>query len=66
MRLSIDKIAIEGDKVLFNRSYQSIIGEVVRVKEESVIVLIGEYDAELLNIATPLTVVAHKNYTIID
>jgi len=65
MRLTTVIIALEGDKVLFKRNKLSILGEVVKVKEESVIVKISESDAEKLKIETPLTVVAHKNYKII-
>lgn len=66
MRLSVDKIALKGDNVFFKRSQQSIIGEVITVKDESVIVKISESDAIKLNIETPLTVVSHKNYKVID
>ncbi|WP_409974502.1 DUF2187 family protein [Bacillus sp. Bva_UNVM-123] len=58
-------IAIVGDKILFKRNKLSISGEVVKVKEESVIVKISDSDAEKIKIETPLTVVAHKNYEII-
>lgn len=66
MRLSVDKIALKGDNVFFKRSQQSIIGEVITVKNESVIVKISDSDAEKLNIETPLTVVSHKNYEVME
>lgn len=59
-------IAMIGDKILFKRHNLSIIGAVVKVNEASVIVKIDDSDAEKLKIDTPLTVVAHKNYEVIE
>ncbi|MDQ0229847.1 DUF2187 family protein [Metabacillus malikii] len=64
--MTIDgKIAKEGDKILFTRNGIEMIGEVFKVREESVIVSISKADAYLINVETPLTVVSHKNYQII-
>jgi uncharacterized protein YkvS len=65
-KMAADKIANEGDKVLFERSGLVIVGEVVKVREESVIVSISKNDAEGINVETPLTVVSHKNYQLIN
>ena len=62
MRLTTKEIAIEGNLIVFKRNGLTIIGEVVKVKDESVIVKISEEDAETLKYDTSLTVVAHKNY----
>lgn len=59
-------IAVIGDKILFKRNNLSIIGTVVKVNEASVIVKIDDSDAEKIKIDTPLTVVAHKNYEVIE
>ncbi len=59
-------IADLGDKVRFVRNGMIIIGEVTISRNESVIVNISKADAMKLNIETPITVVAHKNYQIID
>lgn len=66
MRLPTSIIAIEGDKILFKRNNFAIIGVVVKVNEASVIVKIDDSDAEKIKIDTPLTVVAHKNYEVIE
>ena len=59
-------MANEGDKVLFKRNSVSIIGEVIQVKEGSVVVQINDSDAERIKIDTPITVVSHKNYKIVN
>lgn len=64
MRLTTKELALEGDLINFKRNGISIIGEVVKVKEESVIVKISEEHAEFLKYDTSLTVVSHKNYQI--
>jgi uncharacterized protein YkvS len=64
--MTTDKIAKEGDKVLFERNGIVIIGKVSKVREESVIVTISKSDADALKVDTPLTVVSHKNYQIIN
>lgn len=65
-KMAADKIANEGDKILFERSGLAIVGEVVKVREASVIVSISKNDAEGINVETPLTVVSHKNYQLIN
>lgn len=59
-------IADCGDKVRFIRNGMIIIGDVTITRNESVIVNISKADAMKLNIETPITVVSHKNYQIID
>ncbi|MGM7722674.1 DUF2187 family protein [uncultured Metabacillus sp.] len=60
-----NNIAKEGEKIRFERNGLVLLGEVVKVREESVIVQISKSDAEEINVETPLTVVSHKNYQII-
>lgn len=62
MRLTTKELALEGNLIVFKRNGITIIGEVVKVKEESVIVKISEEHAEFLKYDTSLTVVSHKNY----
>jgi len=64
--METNKMANEGDKVLFKRNSVSIIGEVIQVKEGSVVVQINDSDAERIKIDTPITVVSHKNYKIVN
>jgi uncharacterized protein YkvS len=54
-----------GDKVKFKRFGHPLVGEVSLIREESVIVKLDQTDAETLKLDTPLTVVSHKNYTLI-
>lgn len=60
------KTANIGDLIRFRRSGNEIVGEVCNVKDSSVIVKISEYDAEKIQIETPVTVVSHKHYVVID
>lgn len=60
------KIASEGDQVLFKRNNLSINGEVIKVKESSVIVQISPSDAERIRIDTLYTVVSHRNYKLLN
>ncbi|KOP81799.1 DUF2187 family protein [Cytobacillus solani] len=60
------KIASEGDQVLFKRNNLSINGEVIKVKESSVIVQISPSDADRINIDTLYTVVSHRNYKLLN
>ncbi|WP_313801198.1 DUF2187 family protein [Cytobacillus sp.] len=59
------KIANEGDQIRFKRNNLSINGEVIKVKESSVIVQISPSDADRINIDTPYTVVSHRNYKLL-
>ncbi|MCM3585922.1 YkvS family protein [Mesobacillus maritimus] len=59
------RVANLGEKVRFMRNDMIIVGEVTIVKDESVIVNVSRSDARRLNIDTPLTVVAHKNYQVL-
>lgn len=56
------QIAREGSLISFQRNGFNIFGEVVKVKEDSVLVSISSADAKRLNIETPITVVSHKHY----
>lgn len=60
------KIAKDGDKVKFTRMGMTMIGIVQQVREASVIVRLDDEDAKSLRLETPLTVISHKNYEIID
>jgi uncharacterized protein YkvS len=64
--MSEKRMANTGDKILFNRNGIRIIGEVVKVREESVIVSISLKDAVKIKVETPITVVSHKNYQLIQ
>ncbi|WP_299831976.1 DUF2187 family protein [uncultured Metabacillus sp.] len=64
-KMNENNIAKEGEKIRFERNGLVLLGEVVKVREESVIVQISKSDAEEINVETPLTVVSHKNYQII-
>jgi len=64
--MSEKKMAATGDKVLFNRNGKNIIGKVIKVKEESVLVSINQNDADYINIETPITVVSHKHYQLMN
>jgi uncharacterized protein YkvS len=57
--------AKEGDHIRFNRKGFSITGEVIKVKDTSVLVSINDHDAENLKIDTPLTIVSHHHYSIV-
>ncbi len=59
------KLANTGDKVLFHRKGRKFIGEVVKVKDESVLVTVNQKDAKLMDIETPITVVSHKRYQLV-
>ncbi|WP_394237845.1 DUF2187 family protein [Niallia oryzisoli] len=58
-------IACEGNRITFTRNGYQISGEVLKVKDASVLVSISQQDAELIQIETPVTVVAHKHYQIL-
>lgn len=65
-KLSIGKIAKVGDLIEFSRNGFIIIGQVIKVREESIVVSISDEDAELIKIETPITVVSHSNYKLIN
>ncbi|WP_449621549.1 DUF2187 family protein [Robertmurraya sp. Marseille-Q9965] len=54
-----------GDRIQFSRNGEQYVGEVTRIREESVIVKLNETDADYLKLETPLTVVSHKHYVIL-
>ena len=55
-----------GEKISFIRNGVYVIGAIHKILENSVIVEISEEDAEQIGAASTLTVVAHKNYTIVE
>jgi len=58
-------LARVGDTIKFTRLEQIFMGEVVNVRENSIIVELFDRDAkEILGIETSRTVVAHPNYEI--
>lgn len=65
-KLSIEKIASVGDLIEFTRNGNKIVGQVVKVREASIVVSIRDEDAELIKIETPITVVSHNNYKLIN
>lgn len=64
--MSEKRTATTGDTILFNRNGIKIIGKVIKIREESVIVSVSQKDAAKLRIETPITVVSHKNYQLIQ
>ncbi|WP_158318813.1 DUF2187 family protein [Robertmurraya kyonggiensis] len=54
-----------GDRIQFSRNGEQFIGEVTRIREESVIVKLNDTDANYLKLETPLTVVSHKHYIVL-
>lgn len=65
LRLNSQKASI-GDKIQFSRNGERFVGEVTRVREESVIVKLNDTDADYLKLETPLTVVSHKHYFVLE
>lgn len=59
-------IANVGDTVVFERKELFILGEVIKVQENTVMVELHEGFAFDLNLSTNLTVVNHKNYELYD
>ncbi|AXI00842.1 DUF2187 domain-containing protein [Sporosarcina sp. PTS2304] len=54
------------DEVIsFNRNDHEVSGTIHKILENSVIVKISDADAEQIGAASNMTVVAHKNYTIV-
>lgn len=60
------QIANEGNRISFDRHGATLIGEVIKVKEQSVVVSISSHDASILKIDTPSTIVSHNHYVILD
>ncbi len=54
-----------GEKISFIRNGVYVFGTIHKILENSVIVEISEKDAEQIGAASSLTVVAHKNYTVV-
>lgn len=54
------------EKVTFVRNDHTVYGTIYKILENSVIVQISTEDADLIGAASNLTVVAHKNYSIVD
>lgn len=53
------------EKISFVRNDHEVNGKIVKVLENSVIVEISPEDADLINVASNLTVVSHKNYFVV-
>lgn len=54
------------EKISFVRNDHEVSGTIYKILENSVIVQISNEDADLIGAASNLTVVAHKNYSVID
>lgn len=65
LQLNLQK-AVIGNNIKFTRHGEVFVGEVSRVREESVIVKLNDTDANTLKLETPLTVVSHKHYIILE
>ncbi|WP_203247445.1 DUF2187 family protein [Sporosarcina beigongshangi] len=53
------------EKISFVRNDHEVNGTIFKILENSVIVEISSKDAELIGAASNLTVVAHKNYSVV-
>ncbi len=54
-----------GDTVKFERNGYTIHGQVEVYREHTVLVSISDADAAKLHLESPITLVNHKNYTVI-
>lgn len=52
------------EEISFVRNDHEVNGTIHKILENSVIVKISEEDADLIGVASNLTVVSHKNYTV--
>ncbi|WP_339252353.1 DUF2187 family protein [Sporosarcina sp. FSL W8-0480] len=52
------------EEISFTRNDHEVNGTIHKILENSVIVKISEDDAERIGVASNLTVVAHKNYSV--
>lgn len=55
-----------GNTIKFERNGYTIYGEVESYREHTVLVLISDADAAKLHLESPITLVNHKNYTVIS
>ncbi|MBF4501535.1 MULTISPECIES: DUF2187 family protein [Savagea] len=53
------------EKIAFVRNDHEVTGTIHKILENSVIVRISDRDAELIGAPSDLTVVAHKNYSVV-
>ena len=53
------------EKISFVRNEHEVNGTIIKILENSVIVEISSKDAERIGAASNLTVVAHKNYSVV-
>ena len=53
------------EKISFKRNDHEVQGTIFKILEQSVIVEISTEDAKKINVPSNLTVVSHKNYTVI-
>ncbi|MFS0576879.1 DUF2187 family protein [Sporosarcina sp. 179-K 3D1 HS] len=54
------------EKISFVRNDHKVFGKIFKILENSVIVEISTNDAELIGAASNLTVVSHKNYSVVS
>lgn len=54
------------EKISFVRNEHEVQGRIYKILENSVIVQISKKDADLIGAASDLTVVSHKNYSVVD
>ncbi|MEI4771697.1 DUF2187 family protein [Psychrobacillus sp. FJAT-51614] len=53
------------EKISFTRNDHEVQGTIFKILEQSVIVEISTEDAKKINVPSNLTVVSHKNYTVL-
>lgn len=53
------------EKISFTRNDHEVKGTIFKILEQSVIVEISTEDAKKINVPSNLTVVSHKNYTVL-
>ncbi|MFF2754119.1 DUF2187 family protein [Psychrobacillus sp. NPDC058041] len=53
------------EKISFTRNDHEVHGTIFKILEQSVIVEISTEDAKKINVPSNLTVVSHKNYTVL-
>jgi uncharacterized protein YkvS len=53
------------EKISFIRNDHEVQGTIFKILEQSVIVEISTEDAKKINVPSNLTVVSHKNYTVL-
>lgn len=54
------------EKISFVRNDHEVSGTIYKILENSVIVQLSNEDADLIGAASNLTVVSHKNYSVVE